>query len=145
MSTHRKRYPTLFIRSSLLIGYFFLFAAQSNYQYFDIANFFVYGHGAATAVNTALARQKDAATTAITEQQQQAPQHSWTLQAKHQRIGHLAIDKRYQLQQGLRIPPIRAPGVIFCVITRTLFNTSTPAYSAVDLSPNALRGPPSAA
>src|SRR5580658_8301689 len=142
MFTRRKGYPSLIIKSSPLIGYFFLFAAQSNYQYFDIANFFVYGHSAATAANTALARQKDAATTAIAKQQQQAPQHSLTLRAKHQRIGHLAIDKRYQSQQGLRIPPIRAPGVIFCVITRVPFYTFTPAYSSVDLSPNALRGPP---
>lgn len=145
MSTHRKRYPTLIIRSSVLIGYLFLFAAQSNYQYFDVANFFVYGHGAATAVNTTVARQKDAATSAIAEQQQQAPQHSQTLKVKHQRIGHLAIDKRYQSQQGLHIPPIRAPGVIGNIITRTRFYTSTPAYSAADLPTNALRGPPGAA
>jgi hypothetical protein len=145
MFTHRKRYPALIIRSSLLIGYFFLFAAQSNYQYFDLANFFVYGHGAATAGNTALARQKDAVATAVAKQQQQEPQHSLTLQGKHQRIGHLAIDKRYHSQQGLRIPPIRAPGVISYIVVRTRFYIPTPAFFSADPPTNALRGPPSAA
>jgi hypothetical protein len=144
MSTQRKGYPALIIRSSLLIGYLFLFVSQSNYQYFDTANFFVYQSDAVTTANTGVASRPHTAATAIAPRQQ-APQHTLTLLVRHQRIGHLAIDKRYHSQQGLRIPPIRAPGVIFSAIIRAPFYTCAPAYSSANLPANFLRGPPCAA
>jgi hypothetical protein len=143
MSMQRKGYPTLIIRSSILIGYLFLFIAQSNYQYFDIANFFVYGHeGASSATGS---QHENKAATVVSARQEQAPQHALALRSNQQHIGHLAIDKRYRFQQGLRIPPIRAPGVIFHIIAAIRYCTSAPAYFSADLPINALRGPPSAA
>jgi hypothetical protein len=128
------------LRSLLLIGYLFLFIAQSNNQYFNLANFFVYGRGAASSATSA--QYKDKAANTVAAREEQAPQHSLALQSNKQRIGHLAIDKRYKFQQGLRIPPIRAPGVISYTIVRTRFYLLTPAFISADLPTNALRGPP---
>jgi|GEM_PF-1955821 hypothetical protein len=143
MSMQRKGYPTLIIRSSILIGYFFLFIAQSNYQYFDIANFFVYGHEAASSATGS--QHENKAATVVSDRQEQAPQHSLALRSSQQHIGHLAIDKRYKFQQGLRIPPIRAPGLISYTFVRTRFCIPAPTFTSADLPTNALRGPPSAA
>jgi hypothetical protein len=144
MSMQKKGYPTLIIRSSILIGYLFLFIAQSNYQYFDLANFFVYGHEAASSA--AGCQHENKAATAVSDRQEHAPQHSLALQSNNkQRIGHLAIDKRYKFQQGLRIPPIRAPGSISYTFVRTRFCIPAPTFTSADLPTNALRGPPSAA
>jgi hypothetical protein len=131
------------LRSCLLIGYLCLFISQSNNQYFNFANFFVYGRDAASSA--AGAKYKDKAAKAVAAPQVRLLQHSLAFQPKQERIGHLAIDKRYKFQQGLRIPPIRAPGVISYTIVGTRFCIPAPAFTSADLPTNALRGPPSAA
>ncbi|HUB59178.1 MAG TPA: hypothetical protein VL978_00670 [Puia sp.] len=143
MSAFSKGYPSAILRSSLLIGYLFFLAAQSNHQYFDTANFFIYGHDDATRANSTVSRNTAAAS--VETEQGPASQHSLTQQVNQRRIGHLGIDKRFQFQKGLRIPPVRAPGVLFCTITRTRFYTDTPAYLSANPPVNALRGPPFAA
>ncbi len=131
------------LRSFLLIGYLFLFIAQSNNQYFNLANFFVYGREAVSSATGA--QYKDKAANAVAAPEDRAPQHSLALQLKQERIGHLAIDKRFKFQQGLRIPPIRAPGAISYTFVRTRFCIPAPTFTSADLPTNALRGPPSAA
>jgi hypothetical protein len=141
MSIRRKRYGTRITRGFLLAGYLFLFAGQFSYQYFAIANFFVYGnnhsanvgqHGGATQERL-LVNPRNA-----TEQQ------SAVLQVNTERAAHLGVDKRYQFKQAIRVPQIRAPGLTVCVILKSRVLRSAPDYISSELSTNSLRGPPCA-
>lgn len=139
MPIRKKGYRSLFTRGLLLAGYFFLFAGQFNYRYFDIANFYVYGHDGNMAYETA---GKGNHPTAAVDQEQE--RHTVALHDNSQRPAHLGIDKRFQFKQGVRVPQIRAPGAFHYIIAKTFFTSFTPVYSSTDLPTNSLRGPPCA-
>lgn len=138
MSIRQKGYRPIFTTGLLLAGYLFLFAGQFNYRYFDIANFYVYGHDGNMTYETAGNHHPTAAVAKEQERQ------SVALHDNSQRPAHLGIDKRFQFNQGVRVPQIRAPGVFYSILTKTAFTSFAPVYSSADLPTNALRGPPCA-
>ena|ERR1700722_19603761 len=141
MSIRQKRYGIRISRGLLLAGYLFLFAGQFSYQYFTIANFFVYGntHSAKTG-HTGHAKQDRLSVNARNAMEQ----HGTVLQANTERSAHLGIDKRYQFKQAIRVPQIRAPGRTVCIVLKGRVSRSVPDYISSELSTNSLRGPPCA-
>jgi hypothetical protein len=144
MSIRLKRYQATVTRVLLLAGYFFLFAGQFNYRYFTIANFYVY-HGAAAKSVGAMAGPNHRAggeVNAVNPARPNPLQHSMALQDNKQRPAHLGIDKRYRFQEGIRVPQIRAPGVVYVGIVTTHFPSITPVYCSSEPPTLSLRGPP---
>jgi hypothetical protein len=145
MSTRQKRYQAYVTRGLLLAGYLFLLAGQFNCRYFTIANFYVYGNGHSANIGADLARLdtvNGAAETTAT--QRSTSQRPVALHDNSQRPAHLGIDKRYRFKQGIRIPQIRAPGVIYVDIVKTRFRSFTPVYFFTEPPTLSLRGPPCA-
>jgi hypothetical protein len=136
----------MFTRGLLLAGYLFLLAGQFNYRYFTIANYYVYSHGG--AVNgaggiAALARTGDNVH-AVNPDRSLPLQHPETLRDNTQRPAHLGIDKRFRFQHGIRVPQIRAPGVLYIDVVKTRFPSFAPVYFYTELPTLSLRGPPCA-
>ena len=130
-------------RGLLLAGYLFLFAGQFNYRYFTIANFYIYGIPGKAAVGTGqLHTANRTVETAVA--QKATGQHPMALHDNSQRPSHLGIDKRYRFKQGIRVPEIRAPGVVYTPVAKTRFHTLTPVCFSTDLPTTSLRGPPCA-
>lgn len=128
-------------RCLLLAGYFFLFAGQFRYQYFAIANFFVYGSANSAAITHAghAVQEKLSVNARNTAEQLNATSH-----AHADRPAHLGIDKRYQFKQAIRVPQIRAPGLTVCIVLKCRVFPSAQDYISSELSTNSLRGPPCA-
>ena len=141
MSIRQKRYGIRISRGLLLAGYLFLFAGQFSCQYFSIANFFVYGNTNSSAVEpSAHAIQERLSVNARNAMEQ----HGAVVQTNTGRPAHLGIDKRYQFKQAIRVPQIRAPGLIICIVLRPPVPRSLPDYHSSELTTNSLRGPPCA-
>lgn len=143
MPLRLQRYRTLFGKGLLLAGYLFFFAGQFNGRYFTIANFYVYhSDGMLSNTGARLSKAIGTATTAVTRTA--TGQHPTALQNNSQRPAHLGIDKRYQIQQGIRIPQIRAPGPNCFVLVKRHFYSFQQVYFSTDPPTCALRGPPCA-
>jgi hypothetical protein len=140
MSIRQKRYGTRIERSLLLAGYLFLFTGQFSYQYFAIANFFVYGNNS-PGVKPSGHVVQDRLSVNV---QDAAEHHGAVLHANARRPAHLGIDKRYQFKQAIRVPQIRAPGLTVCIVLKSRVPYSIPDYISSELSTNLLRGPPCA-
>ena len=125
MSTLRKRYQTRITRGLLLAGYLFLFAGQFNGHYFGIVNFFVFEQN-----DPGAGLPKAVAGTSL------------SLYDNCRRPAHLAIDKRYQPNQGLHVQPIHAPRPPYNTFIQSSFPVDISVYSSIQLPTNALRGPP---
>lgn len=146
MSIRQKRYQAYVTRGLLLAGYLFLFAGQFNYRYFTIANFYVYSNGRSANTAPGLAHLPTAnrrAETAVA-QRSTGQQHSVALHDNSRRLSHLGIDKRYELKAGIRVPQIRAPGVLYVDIVKTRFPSFKPVYCSTLPPTLSLRGPPRA-
>jgi hypothetical protein len=141
MSIRQKRYGTRISRGLLLAGYLFLFAGQFSYQYFTIANFFIYGNNNSANIGHAghAAQEKLSVNARNT-----AEQHNAVLQTNAERPAHLGIDKRYHFKQAIRVPQIRAPGLTVCIVLKSRVPHSVSEYISSELSTNSLRGPPCA-
>ena len=140
MSRRIKRYQNRLTRGLLLAGYLFLFAGQFSYRYFNIANFYVYNNS-----HTTVASSGDRYANQATTLRQAIPvQHAPAWHDNRQRPAHLGIDKRYRFQEGLRVPPIRAPGVPSVDVVKTRFPSFTPVYFSTEPPTLSLRGPPCA-
>jgi hypothetical protein len=153
MSGKQKKYQAHLTRGLLLAGYLLFFAGQFNYHYFSIANFYVYGNGnsanacanVSATVALGLAHVNTVNKTAETAVVQKTTgKHPVALHDNSQRPSHLGIDKRYQLKQGIRIPQIRAPGVLYVGILKTRFPGFTPVCFSTLPATLSLRGPPCA-
>lgn len=131
-------------RGLLLAGYLFLLAGQFNYRYFSIANFYVYNHGNSTGAAFVAVDDNSYANQATTIHQSIPLQHGPVWHDNKQRPAHLGIDKRYRFQQGLRVPPIRAPGVPSVVIVIPRYPSFTPVFFSAVPPTLSLRGPPCA-
>lgn len=125
MLTLRKRYQTRMTRGLLLAGYLFLFAGQFNGRYFGIVNFFVFEQNTPTA-----GLQKNVAATNL------------ALHDNAQRPVHLAVDKRFQPNQGLHVQQVNAQRPPYNTVFLSQYCTHVSVYSSIELPTNALRGPP---
>lgn len=151
MPAREKRYCTYLTRGLLLAGYLFLLGSQFNYRYYSIANFYVYGSNSGIRANAA-----GAASIAANEagsglaaakgiKAVVALHHSGVAiinQKRHQ--NHLSIDKRFRFQHGVRVPQIRAPGVVCYTLTTIGYKPLIAFFSSTELPTNSLRGPPQA-
>jgi len=143
MPLRLQRYRTLFAKGLLMAGYLFFFASQFNGRYFTIANFYVY-HSNSTLPNTGARLSKANGTAATAVSRTAIGQHPIALQNNSQRPAHLGIDKRYQIQQGIRVSQIRAPGVVCFCIVKTRFYSFRQVFFSTDSPTCSLRGPPCA-
>lgn len=141
MSIRQRRYGTHISRGLLLAGYLFLFAGQFNCQYFIIANFFVYGKTNSASVKPSRHATPDRLSVNARNVMEQ---HSAVLPANTEQPAHLAIDKRFQFKQAIRVPQIRAPGLTACIILHSRVPRTLSNYVSSRLSTNTLRGPPCA-
>lgn len=141
-----QKYHALFSKGLLLAGYLFFFASQFNGRYFTIANFYVYhGNGNSPVIAYGGVHGRVAyAVTATAVARTAARQHPIALHDNSQRPAHLGIDKRYQGNQGIRIPQIRAPGVICFGIVKTHCYSFKQVYFSTAPPTRSLRGPPCA-
>jgi hypothetical protein len=140
MSIRQKRYRTGIARGLLLAGYVILFTGQFSHQYFDIANFFVYGNNHSANIG----KTRHATLERHVVIARNAAEQRNTVQANAERPDHLGIDKRYQFKQAIRVPQIRAPGLTACIVLNSRVPYSIPDYISSELSTNLLRGPPCA-
>jgi hypothetical protein len=153
MSIRQNRYGFLICRSLLLAGYLFLFAGQFSYRYFSLANFYIYGNGGTGSraqLNTKL-NTEDPARHAAGIQQLTRVEHgvalhnNLSLHDNGERATHLCIDKRFDVKKAVRVPQIRAPGLLhYTTIVKTRRPTLTPDCTSTDLPFTSLRGPPCA-
>ena len=134
----------MFTRGLLLAGYLFLFAGQFNYRYFNIANYYVYNHGSHTHGAVVGLTRTANEIHAVNPDRSLPLQHPVTLRDNTQRPAHLGIDKRFRFQHGIRVPQIRAPGVLYIDVVKTRFPSFAPVYFFTELPTLSLRGPPCA-
>jgi hypothetical protein len=145
MFIRQKRYQTMTTRGILLAGYLFLFAGQFNYRYFNIANYYVYHGGNAKGSGSIAGLVHTGGEVHAVSPDRSTPlQRPVTLRDNAQRPAHLGIDKRYRFQQGIRVPQIRAPGVLYVDVVESHFPSFTPVCCSTEPPTLSLRGPPCA-
>ncbi len=114
----------LALRCLLLTGYLFLFAAQVNYRYYSIANFYVYGNNKVV--------------TKVTVDKQ----HPVTALQSSKKPGHLGIDKRFHRVDVFTVSNVFFQPVPFSTTIEREYGKLEHFYSSSDPPVLTLRGPP---
>ena len=120
----KRRNRILLLRCLLLTGYLFLFAAQVNYRYYSIANFYVYGNNKAVSKVNA------------------DKQHPGTALQSSKRPGHLGIDKRFHGVDVFTVSAVFFQSVPFSATIERKYGRLLHFYSSSDPPVLTLRGPP---
>jgi hypothetical protein len=120
----KRRNKMLTLRCLLLTGYLFLFAAQVNYRYYSIANFYVYGNNKVAAKVTV------------------DKQHPVTALQSSKKSSHLGIDKRFHGVDVFTVSNVFFQSALFSTRIEKRYGRLVHFYSSSDPPVLTLRGPP---
>ncbi|HEY4286659.1 MAG TPA: hypothetical protein VGN00_06125 [Puia sp.] len=121
----KRRNRILLFRCLLLTGYLFLFTAQVNYRYYNIANFFVYGNSGV-----------------VTSKVKVDKQYPVTALQSSKKPGHLGIDKRFHNVDVFKPSTVFSQSVLFSTTVERKYRRFLQHCSSSDPPVLTLRGPP---